>query len=98
MAGRVEAVSVPNLYELVVLALAAFRTWQLLANDLILERPRRHVTGVWADWLSCCWCSGLWFAFGWIGAWEAWPHPTLVAAAFMAASALVGIIASLLPD
>lgn len=41
--------SVPGWYPLVLLALAAFRTWRLLAEDDITDGPRRYVTrlGSW---------------------------------------------------
>lgn len=32
---------IPEPYELILLALAAYRTWRLLAEDFILDRPRR---------------------------------------------------------
>lgn len=42
--------SVPGWYVLVLLSLAAFRTWRLLAEDDILERPRRYVTRTPSTW------------------------------------------------
>jgi hypothetical protein len=35
--------------ELLLVALAAWRTWHLLAEDTILDRPRRYVTRL-GDW------------------------------------------------
>jgi len=43
-------VSVPGWYALLLLALAAFRTWRLLAEDDILDRPRRYVTRLGREW------------------------------------------------
>jgi len=43
-------VSVPNWYELLLLGLAAWRIFQLLAHDEILDRPRRYVTRLGRDW------------------------------------------------
>jgi hypothetical protein len=43
-------VSIPNWFELLVLALASWRTWKLLAEDDILNRPRRYVTGLNSTW------------------------------------------------
>lgn len=34
---------VPDLYELILLALAAYRTWRLLAEDAVLDWPRRRI-------------------------------------------------------
>lgn len=88
--------SVPGWYELVLLSLAAFRTWKLVGEDTILDRPRNAITKRSAyveTMLECPWCAGFWISLAWWGAWEAWPHITLVASVPLAISALVGIIA-----
>ena len=43
-------VNVPNWYEAVLLALAAWRVFHLLAFDDILDRPRRYVTKLAPTW------------------------------------------------
>lgn len=42
--------SVPSWYALILLALAAFRTFRLIASDDILDRPRRYVTRLGLKW------------------------------------------------
>ena len=42
--------NIPNWYELGLLALAAWRVFQLIAEDAILDRPRRYVTRLRKDW------------------------------------------------
>lgn len=42
--------SVPGWYVLLLLSAAAFRTWRLLAEDDILDRPRRYVTRLGDRW------------------------------------------------
>ncbi len=42
--------SIPNWYETLLLALAAWRMWHLLAFDDIFDRPRRYVTRLSAGW------------------------------------------------
>jgi hypothetical protein len=42
--------NIPNWYELALLALAAWRTFHLIAFDDILDRPRRHVTRLNKTW------------------------------------------------
>ena len=42
--------SIPSWYALLLLALAAFRIWRLLAEDDILDRARRYVTRLPATW------------------------------------------------
>jgi hypothetical protein len=97
-------VSYPSWWEFVLLALAAYRTWKLIAEDTILDRPRnwtiKQAFKIWGpkgkDYLEtlleCPWCAGFWVSLAWWGAWQAWPHGTLVAAGAMALSAVVGIL------
>jgi uncharacterized protein DUF1360 len=91
-------VSVPDWWETALLFAAAWRVFQLLAFDDILETPRRYVTRLGKSWkkdgdpipkayreklalfLTCPYCAGFWIALAWWGAWQAWPHETLVAA------------------
>lgn len=88
--------SVPDWWEAVLLALAAWRTFQLLAEDDILDTPRRYVTDrvseTWEDFLSCPYCLGWWLALVWWGAWQLWGDSTLVVATPFALSA--GVIAA----
>lgn len=41
---------IPGWYVLILLSLAAFRTWRLLAEDDILDRPRRYITKLGEKW------------------------------------------------
>ena len=99
--------NVPQWYALLLLALAAWRIYMLLALDSILDKPRRYVTGLGWEWkegkpvpkgyrewlaefIECPYCLGFWVGLAWWGAWQAWPHGTLVVAAPFAISA--GII------
>ncbi len=89
---------VPTWYALLLLAAAAFRTWWLLAQDTILDRPRARFVR-WLpkgeEFITCPWCAGFWISILWWLAWVAWPHWTLVIAVPLAISALVGIVGSL---
>ncbi len=42
--------SVPNWYEVLLLAVAAWRVFQLVAHDGILDRPRRWALRLGRDW------------------------------------------------
>lgn len=42
--------NVPNWYEVILLALAAWRVYHLVAFDDILDRPRRYVTRLNRSW------------------------------------------------
>lgn len=95
----------PNWYGLALLALAAWRTFQLLADDDILDRPRRWILRLgndwekegdrvpdeyragWGAWLTCPYCAGFWISLVWWGAYQFWPHGTLVAAVVLAINA-----------
>ena len=89
--------AVPNWYALVLLALAAYRIWRLLAHDTILD-PLRHLLvraeSKQEEFLQCPFCLGFWVALAWWLAWVAWPHWTLVVAVPFALSALVALVAT----
>ncbi len=42
--------NVPDWYALVLLGLAAYRTWRLLAEDDLTDRARRYVTRLGPSW------------------------------------------------
>lgn len=42
--------TLPNWYGLILLSLAAFRVYRLLAEDTILDRPRRWLVRLPYDW------------------------------------------------
>jgi hypothetical protein len=43
-------VNIPNWYSLLLLSLAAWRTFRLLAHDDILDKPRRKLLRLSPDW------------------------------------------------
>lgn len=102
--------TVPSWYELTLLGLAVFRTWKLVGDDTILDRPRnwslqmaynwRGAKGkhYWETLLECPWCAGFWISLLWWGAWQAWPHGTLVASVPLAISAVAGLLGHLISD
>lgn len=58
-------------WEFVLLALAAFRVWKLIADDEILDRPRDWIIEridlgrgqtKWQDFIICPWCAGFWIS------------------------------------
>jgi hypothetical protein len=103
---------IPDWWQTALLALAAWRTYRLIAKDVILDPLRSRLVGLhgWeegkpipkayreklAEFLVCPACCGFWVSLGWWAAWQQWPHGTLVAAAPFAISALVILIA--IPD
>lgn len=93
---------VPDWYGLVLLGLAAFRTWKLIGDDTILDRPRAWAVKRGGEYLEtmleCPWCAGFWISLAWWGIYELWPHGTLVAAVPLAISAVVGLLGHLISD
>ena len=93
--------SVPEAWPFVLLALAVFRTWKLVGDDAILDRPRDQAIE-WLEqrghgtkfeyFITCPWCAGAWISLTWWAAWQAWPHATLVVAALAALSAAAGYL------
>lgn len=102
--------SIPNWYELVLLGLAAFRTWKLAADDTILDRPRKWVLArvqrrygngavvYMNEFLECPWCLGFWVATIWWVAFQVWPHGTTIVSTPFAIAAVVGLIGGLISD
>jgi hypothetical protein len=84
-------VNIPNWWQFLLLSLAAWRVFQLLAFDDILARPRRYVMR-WEDFYSCVYCFGFYCALAFWGFWELWPHGTLVVSVPLALStALISV-------
>jgi hypothetical protein len=93
----------PEPYELVLLALAAFRVTRLIGWDDITE-PWRHrlagyddapgaPRGLAARLVECPWCLGWWVSLGWWAAWARFEDETLLVATPWAVAALVGLAA-----
>jgi Protein of unknown function (DUF1360) len=84
-------------YALILLALAAFRVWRLLAVDMVLDGPRERLPKSWAWFVDCPWCLGFWVSLGWWAGYQLWPHAALVVAVPFAVSTLVGLLWDALP-
>jgi hypothetical protein len=88
----------PDWWAFVLLFLAAYRSWRLIALDAIFDRWRqpvlRRVPEKLHQGVECPFCFGAWFAIGW---WLAWivshDWATIIATPF-ALSAAVGIFAA----
>ena len=95
--------NVPSWYEAALLALAAWRIFQLVSEDDILNRPRRYVTDRLGpkldDFIVCPYCAGFYITLAWYVSWQIWPHGTLVAASLFAIHALmIGAYKVLVPE
>jgi hypothetical protein len=83
---------VPSPFEAVLLALAAWRIWHLIALDDITDRPRRYVTegrDKLLDFIECPFCMGFWVSLSWVGAFALWGEGTTWAALPFALNAVV---------
>lgn len=96
---------VPDWWELLLLALAAFRVWRLLGVDSVLNRPRDWLVRDGDEYrqeldefLRCPWCFGFWIGVAWWLAWLVWPHAALVVSVPFAISAVSGLVAKLGSD
>lgn len=105
---------IPNWYELILLALASWRSYRLASEDEVLSRPRKWLLGLsgWQEgsptplsyreelalFLTCPWCLGAWLAVAWWGLYELQPHWTVVAAVPWSISALLAAFETVLPE
>jgi hypothetical protein len=78
-------------FQFTILALAAYRTWAILAEDDLTEPLRRRLSPAWAAFVVCPWCLGFWVAVAWAAAF--WVDERAVWAAVpFALSAVVGLV------
>jgi hypothetical protein len=78
----------------VLLALAAWRVWHLIALDDLTDRPRRYITDghdALLEFVECPYCLGAWVGGAWVVSFAIWDTGTLWAALVFAVSA--GVIA-----
>lgn len=103
--------TVPNWYELILLSLAAFRTFRLIAADTILDGPRERIIqrAAWQlpngkyrkkldEWVHCPWCMGFWVSLIWWGFYLITPEWSVRLAVPWAISAVVALVAVNLDD
>ena len=88
--------TVPAWYPLILLALAAYRTYRVAATDTILDTPRARLSERQLEFVQCPWCLGFWIAVAWWGAYEITPHWTLVVAVPFAVAAVAALLWALL--
>jgi len=102
---------VPDWWQAVLLAGASWRTWRLLAQDVILDPLRSRLFGLqgWeegqpvpdsyreglAEFVTCPACFGFWITAAWWGAWQMFPHATEVAGGLTLLSAVVILVSHL---
>lgn len=98
--------SVPGWWETLLLVAATYRVWRLVAFDTVTDGVRARVFPAskrpggelvrrwqrWLEFLQCPWCAGFWLSLAAWGAWQLWPHGTMVVAAPLVISMLVGVI------
>lgn len=85
----------PSPYEAVLLALAAWRVWHLIALDDITDRPRRYITegrDKLLDFIECPYCGGFWLSLAVYLFWLWLPTETMYACLPFALN--VGLIAT----
>ena len=82
--------------EFMILALAAYRCYQLVSDDTILDRPRDWLTRKldresekFSLFITCPWCAGFWISVGWALAFWADERAVWVAVPFAFNAVLV---------
>lgn len=102
------SLEVPDWYSFLLLSVAAFRMYRLIAADTILDGPRKKLlklTG-WKPgddapkgyreklglFITCPWCLGWWVGLAWWGAWQVWHAGTIVATVPFAMNAIVALV------
>ena len=80
----------PTPWEFVLLALAAWRIWWLIAEDDLTQplRDRLH-PGKLRDWVECPYCTRAWVAGAVWVSWTLWPRFSVWFATLWALAALV---------
>ena len=95
---------IPDWWETLLLAVAAWRTFQFLAFDDAAKRirvwaikpvPKHQRDKVW-EFLICPYCLGAWIGLAWWGSWAIWPHATIVVSVPFVISAAVIALAQML--
>lgn len=98
---------VPDWWGFVLLGLASFRIWRILAVDTVTEpvrdlvfRQAEYDAGNEAgyrfkldEFVSCPWCFGWWVVLTWWGVWQLWGHAIYVLSVPLAISTAVGYLA-----
>ena len=87
----------PTWWGVVLLSLAAFRTWRILAEDTVFDSLRRRVARADSkreEFITCPWCAGFWIAMLWWLAWILSARWALIVATPLAISAVLGLIAA----
>ena len=68
----------------------------LVARDDIANRPRKVIIqrqGVKiTEFVECPYCSGFWIALMWWGAFQLWPHGSIIVASAIAVTALLPLV------
>lgn len=80
----------PSVWEFVLLALAAWRIWWLIAEDDLTQPLRDKIKpGKFRDWVECPYCTGAWVAgMVWVS-WTLWPRFSVWFATLWALAAAV---------
>lgn len=93
-------IQVPELYELVILALGVFRLSRLVTTDQIFE-PLRNAIWKWKNpstqigyLFTCNWCMSIWASSLTLICYTIVPTATLLFCTMLALSAVAGIIST----
>jgi len=88
----------PSPFEAVLLGLAAWRTWHLIAKDDLTEPVRDRLPERFDDFIECPFCLGAWLALGWVAAFAAWSDGVVWAALAAAVASVPPLVNHWLSD
>lgn len=76
-------------FQFTVIALAAYRVWQFIGEDLLMKQIRLKLGRRGVEFVTCPWCLGFWVCVAWVLAFWADARAIWVAVPF-ALSSVVG--------
>jgi hypothetical protein len=87
-----------DVFDFVILSLAAFRLTRLITTDVILDKLRERVwkkyppeNGGLGYLITCDWCTSIWVSSLLVLLYKISSEPTVVAASVLAISGIVGL-------
>ena len=87
-----------DVFDFVILSLAAFRLTRLITTDVILDKLRERVwkkyppeNGGLGYLITCDWCTSIWVSSLLVLLYKISSEPTVVAASALAISGIVGL-------
>lgn len=80
---------------LIAITAISYRLWRIVGRETLTQPIRDRMKGMWLEWATCAWCSGLWCCAVVYFAWTYLPQALMMPIALIAgASTIVGLLGS----